>query len=121
MWDTLESDTESLVQEKDFHRQIQMHNIQSSALPGSEGPGHLDVYDSLDLKPAFLKEHLEPLSCKPTPHSQDHVDGIITEPFLALVPSLAEVPCIQAASYLASWDVKCILYYSEADNKEALF
>lgn len=60
MCDSLESDTESLVQEKEYQRELQVRsdllsaeNLKqhcATAKTDSEEE-HLDVYDSLDLKP----------------------------------------------------------------------
>ncbi len=67
--DSLESDTESLVQEKEYQRELQMridllsagNPKQHDAKTDSEEPEHLDVYDSLDLKPRQVKGPHEPL------------------------------------------------------------
>ncbi|XP_073685113.1 jhy protein homolog [Garra rufa] len=69
MWDSLESDTESLVQEKEYQRELQMridllsaeNPKQHEANADSEEPEHLDVHDSLDLKPRQVKGQHEPL------------------------------------------------------------
>ncbi len=61
--ESLESDTESLVQEKEYQRELQMridllsagNSKQHDAKTDSEEPEHLDVYDSLDLKPRQVK------------------------------------------------------------------
>ncbi len=63
MWDSLESDTESLVQEKEYQRGLQMRvDLSAEENPkhhehktDSEEPEGLDVYDSLDLKPKQVK------------------------------------------------------------------
>ncbi|XP_048036679.1 jhy protein homolog isoform X1 [Megalobrama amblycephala] len=67
MWDSLESDTESLVQEKEYQRELQMridllsadNSKQHCAQTDSEEE-HLDVYDSLDLKQRQVKGPHEP-------------------------------------------------------------
>ncbi|XP_058646000.1 jhy protein homolog isoform X2 [Onychostoma macrolepis] len=72
-WDSLESDTESLVQEKEYQRELQMridllsaeNPKQHDAKTDSEEPEHLDVYDSLDLKPRQVKGPHEPLRQAP--------------------------------------------------------
>ncbi|XP_042588707.1 jhy protein homolog isoform X2 [Cyprinus carpio] len=72
-WDSLESDTESLVQEKEYQRELQMridllsadNTKQHDAKTDSEEPEHLDVYDSLDLKPRKVKGPHEPLRQAP--------------------------------------------------------
>ncbi|XP_056323094.1 jhy protein homolog [Danio aesculapii] len=61
MWDSLESDTESLVQEKEYQRELQMRVNHISAETSmcaetdSVEPEQFDVYDSLELKPTQLK------------------------------------------------------------------
>ncbi|CAM4729870.1 unnamed protein product [Leuciscus chuanchicus] len=72
MCDSLESDTESLVQEKEYQRELQMRSDllsaesfkQHCAKTDSEEE-HLDVYDSLDLKPRRVKGPHEPLRQTP--------------------------------------------------------
>ncbi|RXN10924.1 putative protein C11orf63-like protein [Labeo rohita] len=68
MWDSLESDTESLVQEKEYQRDLQMRidllsaeNHKHDVKTDSEEPNHLDVQDSLDLKPRRVKGPHVPL------------------------------------------------------------
>ncbi|XP_016416869.1 uncharacterized protein C11orf63 homolog [Sinocyclocheilus rhinocerous] len=73
MWDSLESDTESLVQEKEYQRELHMRNDllsvenpkQHDAKTDREEPEHLDVYDSLDLNPRQVKGPHEPLRQAP--------------------------------------------------------
>lgn len=69
-WDSLESDTESVVQEKEYQRELQMridllsdgNPKQHDAKTESEEPERLiDIYDSLDLKPRQVKGPHEPL------------------------------------------------------------
>lgn len=61
MWDSFESDTESLVQEKEYQRKPQMRINHISAETSmcaetdSEELEQFDVYDSLELKPTQLK------------------------------------------------------------------
>lgn len=69
MWDSLESDTESLVQEKEYQRELQMRIDLLSAKTDSEEE-HLDVYDSLDLKPRQVKGPHEPL--RQTPREDEY-------------------------------------------------
>lgn len=68
MWDSLESDTESLVQEKEYQRELQMRidllsadNSKNHCAQTDSEEEHLDVYDSLDLKPRLVKGPHEPL------------------------------------------------------------
>lgn len=67
MWDSLESDTESLVQEKEYQRELQMRidlsadNSKQHCAQTDSKEEHLDVYDSLDLKPRRVKGPHEPL------------------------------------------------------------
>lgn len=68
-WDSLESDTESLAQEKEYQRELQMridllsadNPKQHDAKTDSEELEHLDVCDSLDLKPREVTGPHEPL------------------------------------------------------------
>lgn len=62
MWDSLESDTESLVQEKEYQRELQMcsdllsaENFKQHCAKTDSEEEHLDVYDSLDMKPRRVK------------------------------------------------------------------
>ncbi|KAG1970497.1 jhy protein homolog isoform X2 [Pimephales promelas] len=62
MWDSLESDTESLVQEKEYQRELQVcsdllsaENFKQHCDKTDSEEEHLDVYDSLDLKPRRVK------------------------------------------------------------------
>jgi len=62
MWDSLESDTESLVQEKEYQRELQVcsdllsaENSKQHCDKTDSEEEHLDVYDSLDLKPRRVK------------------------------------------------------------------
>ncbi|XP_016345849.1 jhy protein homolog isoform X2 [Sinocyclocheilus anshuiensis] len=71
MWDSLESDTESLVQEE-YQREPQMRiDLISAVKPKQhdktniEEPENLDVYDSLDLKPRQVKGQHDPLRESP--------------------------------------------------------
>ncbi|XP_016118692.1 uncharacterized protein C11orf63-like isoform X1 [Sinocyclocheilus grahami] len=71
MWDSLESDTESLVQEE-YQRELQMRiDLISAVKPkqhdktDTEEPENLDVYDSLDLKPRQVKGQHDPLRESP--------------------------------------------------------
>uniref|UniRef100_A0A8C1IDN8 Junctional cadherin complex regulator n=1 Tax=Cyprinus carpio TaxID=7962 RepID=A0A8C1IDN8_CYPCA len=72
MWDSLESDTESLVQEKEYQRELQMRiDLISADKPKQHDatdikePENLDVYDSLDLKPRQVKGQHDPLRESP--------------------------------------------------------
>ncbi|XP_056096185.1 jhy protein homolog [Rhinichthys klamathensis goyatoka] len=62
MWDSLESDTESLVQEKEYQRELQVcsdllsaENFKQHCAKTDSEEEHLDVDDSLDLKPRRVK------------------------------------------------------------------
>lgn len=66
--DSLESDTESLVQEKEYQRELQMRidllsaeNFKQHCAKTDSEEEHLDVYDSLDLKPRRVEGPHEPL------------------------------------------------------------
>ncbi|NP_001038488.2 jhy protein homolog [Danio rerio] len=75
MWDSLESDTESLVQEKEYQRKLQMRINHISAETSmcaetdSEELEQFDVYDSLELKPTQLKGLL-----RQTPPDDEYAD-----------------------------------------------
>ncbi|XP_026129576.1 jhy protein homolog isoform X1 [Carassius auratus] len=72
-WDSLESDTESLAQEKEYQRELQMridllsadNPKQHDAKTDSEELEHIDVCDSLDLKPREVTGPHEPLRQAP--------------------------------------------------------